>query len=136
MRDARRRDERVKRVELAAAAGEAEARAVALDAAAGRVARGRAAVAEAARGRDDLLAAGASAARVVAVERYLRRLRGALDAARLDQLRAEARLRGQLDTVDAARGQLACARADRELIERHFARWRAARHQLAERRDD
>jgi hypothetical protein len=38
--------------------------------------------------------------------------------------------------VDVQRAVLARARADREVIDRHFARWRDARKKLAERRDD
>jgi hypothetical protein len=38
--------------------------------------------------------------------------------------------------VDVARRTLVRARADRELIDRHFARWREARRKQAERRED
>jgi hypothetical protein len=38
--------------------------------------------------------------------------------------------------VGEARGRLALARASRELIERHFARWRDQQRKLAERRAD
>ncbi|HEV7556176.1 MAG TPA: hypothetical protein VGO00_12000 [Kofleriaceae bacterium] len=42
----------------------------------------------------------------------------------------------KLEVVDEARGRLTTARAGREVIERHFARWREDRKRLAERRDD
>ena len=42
----------------------------------------------------------------------------------------------RLDHIDVARGTLARARADREVIERHFARWRDDQRKLRERRDD
>jgi len=136
MRDARVRDERVRRTELAGAVGDAQRLAADLDGAADRVALVRAAVADANARRDATLAAGASIAAIARHDRYLRRLRRELDAARGEALRAEAHHRDQLGAVDEARRRLTLARADREVIERHFAAWRAERRKLAERRDD
>jgi hypothetical protein len=85
-----------------------------------------------------VLAGGAAVAASIASrhDRYLRRLRCDLEAARGELLRAEARHRGQLDVVEDARQRFTLARAEREVIERHFAAWRTERHKLAERRDD
>ena len=77
-----------------------------------------------------------SAARRVLAERYVVRLRRVVEAARADELRAEAALANELGEVELARRTLARARADRELVERHFARWREAQRKLADRRED
>jgi hypothetical protein len=53
-----------------------------------------------------------------------------------EELRAEAAHGSRLGSLDEARARLARARADREVIERHFASWRQARAKLAERRED
>jgi hypothetical protein len=116
--------------------GDAQALADGVDAVARRVAQLRAAIAAASGERDRVLSRGVNAATIAHFERYLRRLRHDLDAAVGEQLRAEARHRGQLEAVDAARGRLALARAEREVIERHFAAWRAERRKLVERRED
>lgn len=136
MRDARARDERVRRVELADAVGSAQVIADDLAAIASRVERGRAAIADATARRDRLLDGGAPARALAQLDRYLSRLRRELAATRDELARAEALHRGRLDEVDAARQRLARARADREVIERHFAAWRTERHKLAERRED
>ncbi len=136
MRDARARDEQARRGDLAGAVGEAQDLAADLDAVASRVARARAAVAAATELRDGALARGAQIAAIAHHERYLRRLRRDLDAAAGEQRRAQALHRGQLDVVDAARERWTFARAQREVIERHFATWRAERRKLAERRED
>jgi hypothetical protein len=141
MRQVRARNERVQQGDLAGAVGDAQALADAVDEAAGRVERARATLAAAIGSPAGTLAAGAAIATIAIStiahrERYLRRLRHDLDATRGELLRAEARHRGQLDVVDVARGRLALARAERELIERHFAAWRAERRKLAERRED
>jgi hypothetical protein len=107
-----------------------------VDASERRVVLCRAALATATTGRDRLLAHGATAGTIAQFDRYAHRLRHDLDAARGEHLRAEARHRGQLDAVDAARSRLTLARAEREVIERHFATWRAERRKLAERRED
>jgi hypothetical protein len=136
MREARTRDERVKRADLAGAVGDAQRLAADLDAIADRVAHARSELAAALAGRDAGLAGGSHAAQIARHDRYLRRLRCDLEAARGELLRAEARHRGQLDVVEDARQRLTLARADREVIERHFAAWRTERRKLAERRDD
>jgi len=136
LRDARSRDERIRRGDLAGTVHEAEAMAAELDAIARRVAACRAAITATTAGRDRLLAHGATAATIAQFDRYAQRLRHDLDAARNEQLRARARHRGQLDAVDAARGKLASARAERDVIDRHFAAWRAAGRKLADRRED
>src|SRR6185295_4074233 len=136
MHEARTRDERVKRGDLASAVRDALTLATGVDASARQVARYRTQIAAAHAHRDQLLERGATVATLARLDRYVLRLRHALDAARGEQLRAEARHRGQLAAVDQARGRLLLARADREIIERHFATWRAERRKLAERRDD
>jgi hypothetical protein len=136
MREARSRDERIRRGDLAGAAGDAQALADGVDAVARRTAQLRTAIAAVASERDRLLAHGATAATIAHFERYLRRLRHDLDAAAGELLRAAARHRGQLEAVDAARDRLTLARAEREVIERHFAAWRAERRKLVERRED
>jgi hypothetical protein len=136
MREARTRDELVKRGDLASAVRDALTLATGVDATVGQVARYRAQIAAAGAHRDRFLDRGATVATLARLDRYVSRLRHALDAARGEQLRAEARHRGQLEAVDQARGRLLLARADREVIERHFATWRTERRKLAERRED
>lgn len=136
VRDVRARDERAKRGDLAAAVGDARGTADEVATAAGRATAARAAI-DAARGvRDALVAAGSSPALLVLAERFTARCRRDLDAALGEQLRAEATHAGQLAQLDAARGRLVQARAQREIIERHFARWRETQRKLADRRED
>jgi len=140
VRDQRARDERVRRGDLAAAVGDARETEGRVAVAAARVTAARGALADA-RGAWMALAArpagaGATAAALVVAERFVDRRRAELAAAIDAHLRADAAHRGQLDQVDAARGRLALARAEREVIERHFAQWRTARKKLAERRED
>ncbi len=132
LRDVRARDERVKTGELAGAVGDAKATEAA-------VARAREAVSRAQEALDDASARAAkagSAAELVRHERFADRLRAALSLAVDAQLRAEAVHQGKLDAVDVAQGRLAHARAHREVIERHFERWRVERRKIAERRED
>ena len=136
MRDARVRNERVQRGDLAGAIGDAHARAADVAEVAGRVARARAAIAAAIGTRDRVLAGGTASTTLAHFESYLRRLRHDLEAARGELRRAERLHRGQLEVVDASRDRLALARAQRQVIERHFAAWRAERRKLAERRED
>lgn len=136
MRDARAREARVSQGDLAGAVRDAQVLATGVVEVADRVARIRAALAAAMGDRDQLLARGIASTTLAHIENYLRRLRRDLEAARGEQLRAEALHRGQLEVVDAARKRLTLARAEREVIERHFAAWRAERRKLAERRDD
>ncbi len=132
VREARSRDERTRRGELAGAAGDARDTAASLAAATTRVDEARAAL-EAARRTSGPRGSAAALART---EQFLVRRRRELESAIEAQLRAEALHRGQLTIVDGARGQLAQARAQREVIERHFAHWRTERRKLAERRED
>lgn len=132
VRDARSRDERVRKGELAGAVDDARTTEATL-------AQLRAATAAA----RDLLAAAiaqratvATGAHLLLVERYVARRRRDLADALDRELRAEATHDTRLGAVDAARMGLARARADREVIERHFARWRDARRKLAELRED
>jgi hypothetical protein len=136
LRDARDRDERARRGALAAAVGDAHATADAVAEAASRVAGARAALDAAVRARPALLAGGARPPLIALAERHAARRRRELDAAIGEHLRARAAHEGRLAAVEEARGRLALARADRELIERHFARWRDQQRKLAERRQD
>ena len=132
VRDARTRDERVKKGELAGAVGDAATTASALAAATERVERARAALSAATSAR----ATQGSAAAIVRAEQFVLRRRKELDQAIDAQLRSGAAHRGQLAEVDTARGRLVHARGQREVIERHFAQWRTERRKLAERRED
>jgi flagellar export protein FliJ len=124
-------DERAKQGDLAGAAADAKKSQAKVDVATARVASIRAAI-----DRARAAPAPTTASAMVVVEQYIARLRRDLDAA-LDELdRASAVHRGQLDAVDGARAKLARARADKEIVERHFARWRDEKRKLAERRED
>jgi hypothetical protein len=136
MRHVRARNERVQRGDLAGAVGDAQTRGAAIEQAASRVDHARAAIAAATSVRDRALGEGTAMATLAHLDRYVRRLRRELEAAQREVSRAEALHRGQLALVDEARGRLGVARAERELIERHFAAWRAERRKLAERRAD
>ncbi len=132
VRDARTRDERVKQGDLAGAVGDAATTASALALATEHVERARAALTAAVTARPPR----GSAAAMMRAEQFVLRRRKELDQAIDAQLRAGAVHRGQLAEVDTARGRLAHARGQREVIERHFARWRTERRKLAERRED
>jgi len=131
VRDARTRDEKSRRGDLAVAVGDARATEEQVAAALHRVEAARVAY-EAARQIGTL----ATATALSRAEVYARRKRRDLEAAVAEHQRAEASHAGRLEAVDAARGQLARARADREIVERHFARWRETKRKLAERRED
>lgn len=132
VRDARELAEREKRGELAGAVAGVHAAEERLSAARARVAALRAALAAAQTVRD----AEAVAARRVLADRFVARRRRELEQAIADELRTEAAVDARQDDVDLARRTLARARADREVIERHFARWREERRKIAERRQD
>jgi len=136
VRDARSREERVRRGDLAAAASIAKASLAQVDAAARRIEEARAKVEAARSAHIALVEAGTTSVALVRSEQFIVRVRRDLEIAIDAHARAEASHRGQADAVDAARGRLARARADREVIERHFARWRTERAKLAERRED
>lgn len=132
LRDVRARDERTQRYGLAAAVGDARTTEAEVAAAARRVAEARAGLATA------LATRGASGtAYVLALaDRHVSHRRRQLDAAVAAHARARDAHAGKLAAVDASRGQLTAARADKEVIERHFARWRTTQQKLAERREE
>jgi flagellar export protein FliJ len=132
VRETRERTERVKRGELASAVDEtrdAEAQVAAIHARAAGVRRRLSALEPAG-------PALVPASELANAERYRSRLRGELAAIAGELERAEAVLSDRTDVADTARGSLARARADREVIERHFARWRETQRKAAERRED
>jgi hypothetical protein len=134
VRDARERTEAVSRGSLATAVGDARETEAALAAAHTRTHLAREAL-------ETALAARAShaamtPAQLVIEERFVARRRREWADARDAELRARQAHDDRLGVVGVARGQLVHARAERELIERHFARWRETQRKLAERRDD
>jgi hypothetical protein len=131
VRDARDREERVQRGNLAATIDQARASEAQVATAAARVT-----AAETALTRARIVTAETTALAHARTERFAAKLRAALELARDEHARAVASHRGQLATVDAARDRLTRARADREVIERHFTRWREERQKLADRRED
>jgi hypothetical protein len=135
MRDARARQERVQRGDLAGAVGEAQVLADDVAEITRRLGAARAAISDAVAARERWLARGGAAGAIAHLEHHLRRRRRELDALHGELARAEARHRGQLAAVDVAQGRFSRARAEREVIERHFASWRAAQGKLAERRE-
>ncbi|MBA3539198.1 MAG: hypothetical protein H0T79_06190, partial [Deltaproteobacteria bacterium] len=68
--------------------------------------------------------------------RYVQRRLRDLAVAITDELRAEAAHAERTSAIDLAHRQLTRARADREVIERHFAAWRDQRRKLVERREE
>jgi hypothetical protein len=126
----------VRRGDLAAAASDAKATQAQVDAAARRVDEARASLDTARTTQRELVTSGTTSTLLARAEQFIARKRRDLDALIDAHARAEASHRGQLDAVDSARGRLARARADKEIIERHFARWRTERTKLAERRED
>ena len=134
--DARSREERVRRGDLAAATADARATQAQVDAMARTVAAAREKLEAARRAREELVTHGTTSALLARAEHFIVRTRRDLEAALDAHARAQASHRGQLDAVDSARGRLARARADKEVIERHFARWRTEKARLAERRED
>jgi hypothetical protein len=130
VRDARSRDERVKRGDYADAVSESERAAARIDAAERCVAELRAAIAS------NLGILPATAGGLVRRERFVARLRRDLEAAHVAVDRARAAHAGTVAEVDLARGTLVRARADKQVIERHFEGWRAQQAKLADRRED
>jgi hypothetical protein len=128
VRDARGRDERVKRGDLAAAVTHARAGEADVEAARARVDAAAAAVAAA------RATSGTTANALARREQFTARLRRDLELARAAHDRAVASHAGQLAALDDQRARLARARADREVIERHFERWRTDQRKIAERR--
>jgi len=132
VRDARARDERVRKSELAGAVSDAKDAETQLAAARARTEAARLALAAALDARDKTRTA---ADRALA-ERFVARRRREVFDARTRELEADARREQRQGAVDGARVTLARTRGDREVIERHFARWREQRKLLAERRED
>lgn len=131
VRDARDRNERMKRGDLAVAVGAAAVTAEDVAAAAHQIELAREAIAKARAG-----ATPGRASLVTERERFLARLRRDLDLTLAEHARAAAIHAGTVEQLDDARGRLARARADREVIERHFARWRTERKRVADMRAD
>ncbi|HSD86819.1 MAG TPA: hypothetical protein VLB44_04865 [Kofleriaceae bacterium] len=136
VRDVRARDEQARKGDLAVAVGDARQTQGRLDAARERTAAARAALLTAQQARDALLSAGSAGSALVRAEAYIARRRRELEAATGEEVRCEAVHAGRIDEIDAARGTLTRARAERQVIERHFERWREDRKKLAERRED
>jgi hypothetical protein len=141
LRDARERDERIRRGDLAVAVGDAQHTQARLDAARARSQAARDALAAAVASRTTLLTAPTTPhalhpARLVLADELITRRRNELDRAIGEELRAEAVHGTQLGSLGEARQRLVRARAQREVIERHFAAWRKTQAKLADRRED
>jgi hypothetical protein len=132
VRDERERNEAIRRGNLASAIDDARSTETALAAARARTAVAREALSAALATHTGA----ATAASLAAAERFSARRRRELAAARDAELRAELAHDARLDQIDVARGTFARARADREVIERHFARWRDDQRKLRDRRED
>jgi hypothetical protein len=130
LRDMRARDEAASRGVLAGAIDDARVRERVVAAAAARIDEWRTRLDRA------VAAPVASAQAATWRDRHAARLRGELDRAIAEHARRLAVHRDQLTAVDEARQQLALARGRREVVERHFARWREARRKLIDRRED
>ena len=132
LRDVRTLKEKAKKGELASAVGDARETQAKLDAARARTQAARTAL-DVARTTPATETTGAQLARA---DLFIARRRRDLERAIAEEARCEAAHAERQGMVDAARLVLARARADREVIERHFAKWREARQKLAERRED
>jgi hypothetical protein len=132
LRDARAHAEQAGRGALAAAIGDAQVAEARVSAAREATATARDALAAALTARD----ATTTAAQRALADRFVARRRREVDAARAREADAEAARDAHQGVIDSARRSLARARADRELIERHFARWREQQRKLADRRED
>jgi hypothetical protein len=132
VRDARARAEHTRTSELAGAIEDARSADAQLATAHARTEAARLAVTAALAARD----ATRTAAQRALADRFVARRRHELFDARTRELEADAAHTTHQGVVDAARLTLARTRADREVIERHFARWREQRKKLAERREE
>jgi len=130
VRDARARDENASRGELADTIADATRAQAAVAVADRRI--------EAARARVDDAAAAAEgvAGRLALADRYRERLRHELELACVERERLAGAHRDRQAEVDRARGRFAWARARKQVVERHFERWRDEQRKLAERRQD
>lgn len=126
----------MRRGDLAAATADAKASQAQVDALARDVVAARTRLEAACTAQQELIARGTTSTLLARADQFIVRTRRDLEAALDAHARAQASHRGQLDAMDSARGRLARARADKEVIERHFARWRTERAKLAERRED
>ena len=136
LREVRALGERTRKGELATAVGDARQAQAKLDGARARTNVARAALVTALRGRDELLAAGATSLELSRAELFIARRRRDLEQATAEEDRCEAAHSARQGTVEAARLHLARSRAEREVIERHFERWRAERRKVVDRRED
>jgi hypothetical protein len=135
VRDVRARTERARVGELASAVGDARATQARLDGAKERSKAARDAVAAALVARDTLLSSGATSTQLAQAERFVARRRKALADALAEEVRCEVAHLEREGDADAARLTLRRARAEREVIERHFERWRTEQKKLADRRE-
>src|SRR5450432_3258795 len=120
LRDVRERAEAAGRGNLASKIGDASITAAVVADAHTRSSTARAALAAAI----SAIPSTATAHQRLLAERFIARRRHELAAARDEELRAELAHDRRQSEVDSARLQLARARADRQVIERHFERWR------------
>ena len=132
LRDVRARDERVKRNDLAVAVDDARATEADVATADARIDAARGVLAQAIAARATLT----SAHGLALADRHIARQRRLLDDAVAAHARVQARHAGRVAAIDAARGDLTAARADKQIIERHFARWRDQQRKRADRRED
>ncbi|MEO8845416.1 MAG: hypothetical protein ABI591_14345 [Kofleriaceae bacterium] len=128
LREVRERAEVVRRGDLAAAIGDAEVTAAHLADRRARTTAARDALTSALASRPPL----ATATELALADRFIARRRKQLADALDEELRSQLAHDRRTGEVELARGQLVRARADRELIERHFARWREDRRKRAE----
>lgn len=131
VRDARARSERAKQGELADAVGDARQTQARLDAARARTVAARTALSDALAARHGLLTAGALAT----ADKFIARRRHELTSALADEDRAVAAHATHTQQIDTARLALRRARAERQVIERHFEHWRTEQKKLADRRE-
>lgn len=120
--------ERTREGELADAVEDARARADQLAAAAARTTAAREKLARA------RAATYATAHERARGDQYLARLRRDLEDALAGELRARAAHAQTTGAVGVARARVIAARAEREVVERHFGRWREQQRKLAERK--
>ena len=136
VRDVRARDEKSRKAELSSAVGDARETQAKLDAAHARTKAAQDALGAAQTARETQLSTGATTTQLARADQFIARRRRELAQTIAEEARCEATHTERQGTVDAARLVLARARADREVIERHFERWREARRKLADRRED